>query len=68
MNNDLISREALKMELEKLKKSPWYCEHQNTIDGIARRQAQKESLQIVENIIENAPAIKGGADLRGGNT
>ena len=54
---DLISREALRKSLEELKKSPWYCEHRDTIDGIASRQAQKETLQIVENIIDNAPTV-----------
>ena len=57
MNNDLISREALRKSLEELKKSPWCCEHRDTIDGIASRQAQKEAFQIFENIIDNAPTV-----------
>ena len=58
MNNDLISREALRKSLEELKKSPWCCEHRDTIDGIASRQAQKEAFQIFENLIDNAPTVE----------
>lgn len=54
----LIDADALKEELEELKKSPWYFRHRKTIDGIACRQAQKETLQIVENIIDNAPTVE----------
>lgn len=54
---NLISREALKESLEELKKSPWYCEHRDTIDGIASYQAQKEAFAIIEHEIDKAPAL-----------
>lgn len=58
MNNDLISRSALKIEIEK---QIAYCEHklkhQSDMEEILRYSNTSYGLRLAHNYVENAPTV-----------